>query len=77
VRTEEVGPERDFELVSTNPATISKLACMPIYDQKQSGDDQHNQNKEPDKTPGGNEDSEPYNRKSSRITTIKCESDTE
>jgi hypothetical protein len=39
---------------------------MPIYDQKQSGDDQHNQNKEPDKTPGGNEDSEPYNRKSSK-----------
>jgi len=66
VRIEEVGPERDFKLVSTNPATIGKRACMPIYDQKQTGRDQHDQSKDSDKASGRKEDSEPYHSKNSK-----------
>jgi len=70
LRTEEVGPERDFELVPTNPAAISKHARMPAYTQKQTGHDQHSQNKEPDKAPGRKDDSDPHHGKSSKGSQI-------
>jgi len=39
---------------------------MPIYDQKQTGRDQHDQSKDSDKASGRKEDSEPYHSKNSK-----------
>ena len=46
VRTDQIGPERDFKLMAAAQATVSKGARMPTDQEKQTSRDQHNAYKE-------------------------------